>query len=79
MHIPQTQTPPRPLGEIVELATREALRGYIGRVGWRSAIIDLGLSERALRSVLTCRPVRIATARALRLGLAMSAQQGRQP
>jgi hypothetical protein len=70
MKLSRSQTQ-KPLGELVDDDTRERLRSYIVAVGWRTAITELGIAERALRSCLLCRPVRHATAVTIRMGLAV--------
>jgi hypothetical protein len=59
----------KPLGELVDDAIRGRLHDFIVARGWRTAITELGIAERALRSSLAGRPVRHATAVAIRVGL----------
>jgi hypothetical protein len=65
----------RPLDEIVDDRTITALREYIARTGWRDTVCGLRIAERSMRSVLARRPVRYATAVALRVALGTQESQ----
>jgi hypothetical protein len=61
-------------------ATRASLRRYVTTAHWRRAIRELGVSEGVIRRALQAGvPIRLTSARAIRLGLYMSRPAERQP
>ena len=58
----------------MDAANRALLHAYMARTTWRRAIRELAVSERTIRAALDSRRIRVASARAIRLAIALNMQ-----
>ncbi len=56
--------------QTMDAVTRATLRAYVARAHWRPAIRALGVTEGVIRRALARKPIRLASIRAIRAGLA---------